>query len=130
MGTYYQPTIIPFIFQDFVLVYFAPSLSDAGAARLSKVFCAVLGAIIMALTWVASQLGGVLSAALALFGAIGGPLLGLFILGIFVPFANSVGAIVGVLSGLGLSLWMTVGAHIYKVGVLFSEVRAKPSSIK
>ena len=99
-------------------MYFLPDLDDARAARFSKLWVTLLGAVVMGLTWVASKLGGILSAALALFGSIGGPLLGLFTLGIFVPFANSIGAIVGILSGLGLSLWITVGAHIYKVSAI------------
>ena len=46
------------------------------------------GFLCLALTVVAAQLGDVLQAALGLFGMIGGPLLGLFFLGIAVPFAN------------------------------------------
>lgn len=102
------------IMQDFVLVYFCPSMSDGAAANLSKVLVAAFGALVMGLTWVASMMGGILAAALALFGAIGGPLLGVFTLGIFVPFANSFGAILGLFTALAVSLWITVGAHIYK----------------
>ena len=98
-----------------MLVYFCPSMSDGAAARLSKVLVAAFGALVMGLTWVASMMGGILAAALALFGAIGGPLLGVFTLGIFVPFANSFGAIFGLFTALAVSLWITVGAHIYKV---------------
>ena len=91
-------------------------------------FVAGFGALVMGLTWVASRMGGVLAAALALFGAIGGPLLGLFTLGIFVPFVNWIGALSGLLTGLALTLWITVGAQMYKVwvarvGLPFCRVR-------
>ena len=101
--------------QDFVLVYFDPEMSEASAASFSKALVALFGVVVMALTWVASLMGGILSAALALFGAIGGPLLGIFTLGLFVPFANSIGAICGILTGLFVSFWITVGAQMFKV---------------
>lgn len=102
------------IVQDFVLVYFDPEMSEASAASFSKALVALFGVVVMALTWVASLMGGILSAALALFGAIGGPLLGIFTLGLFVPFANSIGAICGILTGLFVSFWITVGAQMFK----------------
>uniref|UniRef100_A0A665TLK3 Solute carrier family 5 member 8 n=1 Tax=Echeneis naucrates TaxID=173247 RepID=A0A665TLK3_ECHNA len=50
---------------------------------------------------------------LIIFGIIGGPLLGLFTLGILCPFANSKGALSGLVAGLVVSLWVGIGAHIY-----------------
>ncbi|VFV36838.1 low quality protein: sodium-coupled [Lynx pardinus] len=44
---------------------------------------------------------------------IGGPLLGLFALGILVPFANSIGALAGLLAGFVVSLWVGIGAQLY-----------------
>uniref|UniRef100_A0A8P4KSU5 Solute carrier family 5 member 8 n=1 Tax=Dicentrarchus labrax TaxID=13489 RepID=A0A8P4KSU5_DICLA len=54
-----------------------------------------------------------IQAAISIFGVIGGPLLGLFTLGILCPFANSKGALSGLLSGLVVSLWVGIGAQIY-----------------
>lgn len=56
-----------------------------------------------------------MKSAIALFGVIGGPVLGLFCLGIFVPFANSKGAIMGTLSSLVMLLWMFIGNKTYKI---------------
>nr|DBA30963.1 TPA: hypothetical protein GDO54_006884 [Pyxicephalus adspersus] len=50
---------------------------------------------------------------LSIFAMIGGPLLGLFSLGMFFPYCNSLGAVVGLLSGFGISLWVGIGAQIY-----------------
>lgn len=48
--------------------------------------------------------------ALKIFGMVGGPILGLFCLGMFFPWANSVGALVGLAGGLSLSFWVGVGS--------------------
>uniref|UniRef100_A0A8C6TUW5 Solute carrier family 5 member 8 n=1 Tax=Neogobius melanostomus TaxID=47308 RepID=A0A8C6TUW5_9GOBI len=52
-------------------------------------------------------------AVISIFGVIGGPLLGLFTLGILCPFANSKGAISGLVLGLMLSLWVAIGSQLY-----------------
>lgn len=62
---------------------------------------------------VASLLGGLLQAALSIFGMVGGPLLGLFSLGILSSFANPIGAFVGLIGGFTVSLWVGIGAQIY-----------------
>ncbi|KAG2464645.1 KCNN3 protein, partial [Polypterus senegalus] len=60
--------------------------------------------------------GGVLQGSFSIMGVISGPLLGVFILGMFVPAANVKGAHVGLAAGLGISLWVAVGASLYPPG--------------
>ena len=74
---------------DVVKSFLTPDITDAEAASLSKVICIVFGVLVIGLMWLASKFGRILTAALALHGAIGGPLLGVFTLGMFVPAANS-----------------------------------------
>ncbi|XP_033018552.1 sodium-coupled monocarboxylate transporter 1-like [Lacerta agilis] len=71
------------------------------------------GGVCIAMAALASLLGGLLQAALSIFGMVGGPLLGLFSLGILCPFANPVGAFVGLIGGFTASLWVGIGAQIY-----------------
>nr|XP_028602320.1 sodium-coupled monocarboxylate transporter 1-like [Podarcis muralis] len=71
------------------------------------------GGVCIAMAALASLLGGLLQAALSIFGMVGGPLLGLFSLGILCPFANPVGAFVGLMGGFTASLWVGIGAQIY-----------------
>ena len=49
----------------------------------------MFGLLCIGMAYVASQLGGVLEAALSILGLIGGPLVGLFTLALIFPFANS-----------------------------------------
>ena len=46
------------------------------------------GVLAVGLAFLVSKFGGVLQASLAINGALSGPILGVFSLGIFVPFAN------------------------------------------
>ncbi|XP_013164739.1 PREDICTED: putative sodium-dependent multivitamin transporter [Papilio xuthus] len=76
---------------------------------LTKIAACVYGLIFLALAFLAQYLGGVLQAALTIFGAVGGPLLGVFTLGMFTTFANELGASFALLSGMALTLWMSFG---------------------
>ncbi|KAE8294048.1 Sodium/iodide cotransporter [Larimichthys crocea] len=58
-------------------------------------------------------------------GVVSGPLLGVFILGMFVPATNRVGAFSGISVGFCVSLWLAVGSTLYPpsdktIGVLHS----------
>ncbi|XP_046640000.1 sodium-coupled monocarboxylate transporter 1-like [Daphnia pulicaria] len=89
--------------EDFVRPFCCTGMTDARATNVSKGLAMGFGLLCFGLVFVASQLGNVLEAALSIFGIIGGPLLGVFTLGIFFPWANAIGAGVGILSGLGVA---------------------------
>uniref|UniRef100_A0AAY4CNB9 Sodium-coupled monocarboxylate transporter 2 n=1 Tax=Denticeps clupeoides TaxID=299321 RepID=A0AAY4CNB9_9TELE len=61
----------------------------------------------------ASHMGGIVQAALSIHGMCGGPMLGLFSLGILFPCANSKGAAGGLILGIALSFWVGIGAFLY-----------------
>lgn len=103
--------------EDFIQRYFFKEKSDAWATKISKLLAFIYGVMILLLTYPASQLGGVLQAALSLFGMIGGPILGLFTLGIFIPFANTKGAFIGFFSGLFVILWVGFGQFIFPANI-------------
>ncbi|XP_019108807.2 sodium-coupled monocarboxylate transporter 1 [Larimichthys crocea] len=89
------------------------NMSEIHLSWTSKGLSLIYGVLCIGMAGLASLMGGILQAAVSIFGVIGGPLLGLFTLGILCPFANSKGALSGLVSGLVVSLWVGIGAQIY-----------------
>ncbi|NXP14131.1 SC5A8 protein, partial [Thinocorus orbignyianus] len=98
--------------EDLIRPYFK-SLSEKKLSWISMGMSLFYGGVCIAMAAVASLLGALLQAALSIFGMVGGPLLGLFSLGILCPFANGIGAFVGLVSGFAISLWVGIGSQIY-----------------
>lgn len=101
--------------EDLIRPWF-PEVSEARATMLSRVLAFSYGLICLGMAYISSHLGPVLQAAISIFGMVGGPLLGLFCLGMFFPCANPTGAIVGLLSGLAMAFWIGVGSIVTKMG--------------
>ncbi|XP_078583618.1 sodium-coupled monocarboxylate transporter 1-like isoform X1 [Branchiostoma floridae x Branchiostoma japonicum] len=99
--------------EDFVRSY-KKDLTEAQYTMISKILVAIYGGLMMLMAYVSSFLGGILQAALSIFGMIGGPLLGLFTLGILFPWANAWGAYAGTATSFLLVFWVGIGAQIYK----------------
>ncbi|XP_030187876.1 sodium-coupled monocarboxylate transporter 2 isoform X2 [Lynx canadensis] len=74
-------------FEDFVKSCF-PRLSDKLSTWISKGLCLLFGVMCTSMAVAASLMGGVVQAALSIHGMCGGPMLGLFSLGILFPFVN------------------------------------------
>ncbi|XP_074127466.1 LOW QUALITY PROTEIN: sodium-coupled monocarboxylate transporter 1-like [Sminthopsis crassicaudata] len=92
---------------------FFPSLSEKTIFWLCKGTSLFYGLLCIGMAGLASLLGALLQVAVTIFGVIGGPLLAIFTLGILVPFANSIGVFVGLISGFITSLWVGIGAQLY-----------------
>ncbi|KAF0289564.1 putative sodium-dependent multivitamin transporter [Amphibalanus amphitrite] len=74
---------------------------------LTKLLSLGYGLLCLAVSYVVSKVGAsVLTASLTIFGAVGGPLLGVFTLGMFSTGANQRGAVAGLLVGLAINLWI------------------------
>ncbi|XP_042240400.1 putative sodium-dependent multivitamin transporter isoform X2 [Homarus americanus] len=97
---------------DFILP-FVPShlgLKEKQATKISKFFACVYGSICVAVAFLTQLLGtGVLQASLTIFGAVGGPLLSLFTMGMLCKFVNQKGAMSGLILGLVFTLWIGFG---------------------
>ncbi|XP_072205621.1 sodium-coupled monocarboxylate transporter 1 [Excalfactoria chinensis] len=98
--------------EDLIRPYFK-SLSEKKLSWISMGMSLFYGGVCIAMAALASLLGALLQAALSIFGMVGGPLLGLFALGILCSFANGIGAFVGLITGFVISLWVGIGSQIY-----------------
>uniref|UniRef100_A0A4X2LT40 Sodium-dependent multivitamin transporter n=1 Tax=Vombatus ursinus TaxID=29139 RepID=A0A4X2LT40_VOMUR len=97
--------------EDLIRPHFL-SISEQRATLISKVLAVVYGLVCLGMAYISSLMGPVLQAAISIFGMVGGPLLGLFCLGIFFPCANSTGAVVGLLAGLIMAFWIGIGSMV------------------
>uniref|UniRef100_A0AAX7SS06 Solute carrier family 5 member 6 n=1 Tax=Astatotilapia calliptera TaxID=8154 RepID=A0AAX7SS06_ASTCA len=88
-----------------------PAMTEARATLLSKVLAMSYGLLCLAMAYLTHLMGdSVLQVALKIFGMVGGPILGLFCLGMFFPWANSIGALVGLCAGLVVAFWLGIGS--------------------
>ncbi|KAM7366965.1 hypothetical protein PAMP_014896 [Pampus punctatissimus] len=88
------------------------NMSERQLFRLSKGLSFLYGILCICMAGLASVMGKMMEASASISGIIGGPLLGLFILGILFPFANSKGGLSGLVSGLVVSISLGIGAVI------------------
>ncbi|KAM3871173.1 sodium-dependent multivitamin transporter-like [Diretmus argenteus] len=90
-----------------------PTMSEARATLVSKALAMFYGLLCLAMAYLTHLMGdSVLQVALKIFGMVGGPLLGLFCLGMFFPWANSIGALAGLGAGLAMAFWVGVGSIV------------------
>ncbi|XP_041373436.1 sodium-coupled monocarboxylate transporter 1-like [Gigantopelta aegis] len=98
--------------EDFLKIRYS-HISDSKATAITKVLALCYGCVGVGLAFLVAQLGGtVLQASLTLNGAIGAPLVGIFILGAFFTSTNWIGTLVGGVCGLAFALWLSVGAYL------------------
>uniref|UniRef100_UPI003AB0A227 solute carrier family 5 member 6a n=1 Tax=Centroberyx gerrardi TaxID=166262 RepID=UPI003AB0A227 len=100
--------------EDLIKPHF-PAMTEAKATLLSKGLALAYGLVCLAMAYIASLMGSVLQAAFSIFGMVGGPLLGLFCLGMFFPWANSIGAVVGLIAGLVMAFWIGIGSFVMRM---------------
>ncbi|XP_039272339.2 sodium-coupled monocarboxylate transporter 1-like [Styela clava] len=80
----------------------------------SKALGIIYGCMALGISFLASVLGDIVSVGIASVSAFLGPNLGIFLLGIWFPFANSVGAICGFVSGIIVTMTLFFGGRSLK----------------
>nr|XP_019947839.1 PREDICTED: sodium-coupled monocarboxylate transporter 1-like [Paralichthys olivaceus] len=97
--------------EDLVKPY--TNMSEKHLTWMSKGMSFFYGVLCIAMAALASIMGGIMQASVTVSGVLGGPLLGLFILGIFCPFANSKGGLSGLMTGLLMAVGVCIWALIF-----------------
>lgn len=90
--------------RDFYVPYVDPGASEQKQLRLAKRFTIFWGILQMGVAGLARDVASALQAGLAALAYASGPTVGAFALGLFTQRANTVGTMVGMLSGLIVSL--------------------------
>ena len=89
------------------------SVAEGRITLLTKLFVLLYGGIILALAYLAKTLKGpITQMATTVFGACGSPILGIFLMGAAVPWANKYGALAGLATSLTFNLWISIGNRV------------------
>jgi len=113
--------------RDFIQSGCSIELTETKATLVTKLLAVGFGVIGYGVVFLVKYLPGVLEAALGIFGIVGGPVLGAFTLGMFFPFANSLGAFVGCFSSLIFTMWMGFGQTVAKAAKTYDSARWSPT---
>lgn len=84
-------------------------ISLTASTTIAKFLAFLFGIISIALAFLAQLLGGVLQVSLTIFGVVGGPLLGLFTLGMLFETATETGSVISTAGSLVFLFWMAFG---------------------
>ncbi|XP_021948921.1 sodium-coupled monocarboxylate transporter 1 [Folsomia candida] len=97
------------IVEDYVKP-FKPGLSDLKLGYISKLISAVGGLLSFSLIFVIAAVGNILPFASLLHGTFVGPIVGMFSLGMFFPWSNSLGSLLGIIPTLSITLFLGLGS--------------------
>lgn len=100
------------VLDDFWRSYASRSLTDTQAAVFAKATCAAFGFACVGLMMAMQNVEYIIQVAMTLTGIAAGTQFGLFSLGMFNPWANYKGAIVGAVTSLLVVSWLSVGAQV------------------
>ncbi|XP_060071966.1 sodium-coupled monocarboxylate transporter 1-like [Ylistrum balloti] len=88
--------------------------SKISLAKIAKLTVLIYGVFAIGIAYTLQYVSGpITQITLAIFGACGGPMGGLFFLGGLFPNANWLGALVGSVSALVINMWIAIGAQLY-----------------
>lgn len=99
------------VLEDFYKSWFTHQLSPRQTNILMKMVVVVLGTMCVGLVFVVEKLGAVLQMSMSLSGVTHGASLGIFSMGLFLPWVNSKGAMIGGVACLGFMSWVCLGTQ-------------------
>lgn len=108
-GIHSVTTAIVVDFRDRLFPKLRPA-TDAGEMRVARIILVIVGALAVGLACFVGDLGDVFDVAKKTTAAFGGPLLAVFIVGLFMPRATWFGVLLGTFAGAAITVWQ-MDAH-------------------
>jgi Na+/proline symporter len=108
-GIHSVTTAIIVDFRDRLFPKLRPA-TDGGEMRVARIILVIIGALAIVLACFVGELGDVFAVAKKTTAAFGGPLLAVFIVGLFMPRATWLGVLVGTFAGAAITVWQ-MDAH-------------------
>ncbi|XP_014257533.1 sodium-coupled monocarboxylate transporter 1-like [Cimex lectularius] len=105
-------TVAMTLFEDFIKPHLPWEISEKSSNLVMKIVVVILGCISTAMVFIVEKLGPIMQVAITLNGVTTGISLYLFTLGMFIPWANSKGAICGTLAAFVSTSWLAIGAQL------------------
>lgn len=102
------------LYKDFISPFMPKKTTERTASNIMKLCTVIVGIIGVVLVFVVERLGAIIQLNIAISGITAGPMLGLFTLGIVIPWANKFGAFYGSMLGLGMAMWTSFGHQYHK----------------
>ena len=104
------------IWGDFLKQFeYFKEFDDRKSTITTKVLVLIVGILSTFLAYMLSTFGGnLIQMNFTLNGSFNAPILGVFVLGCLFKCSNKIGAIVGLISGFSMGIWLSVGAYIFK----------------
>ncbi|XP_023726534.1 sodium-coupled monocarboxylate transporter 1 isoform X2 [Cryptotermes secundus] len=100
------------IFEDLIRPVVKERISESRASLIMKVIVAVIGTVCVGMVFVVENMGTLVQAAKSMTGITAGSLLGVFSMGMFFPWANAKGALVGGVISMVFVGWISIGSQI------------------
>lgn len=116
------------IYKDFIFPFVKKDISQKTVSNILKLIVILTGVTSTAIVFVVEKLGGLFPLAMSFGGIANGPLLGIFSMGMLVPWANTNGALSGGISSLLIMTWIVIGSQWYKAHGLI-KMPIKPISV-
>lgn len=99
------------ILEDFVKSFVKKPLTEKQTHYVMRFVVAIFGGICVCLVFLVEKLGTVLQLSISLSAVSNGPLLGIFTMGVLLPWIGGTAVLVGGASGLGLMAWICAQAQ-------------------
>ncbi|CAF2718740.1 unnamed protein product [Rotaria sp. Silwood2] len=102
------------VLSDIIKFFYRKEMTDKQDVWYSKMLSLIFGVVCILITYLVSLLGNLLQAALSLFGVLSGPISAIFMIGFFLPWVNSVGALIALIVSLLIQIWIFFGSQILR----------------